>query len=69
MSIPDEVLNLDSSKLSENTELQTSPATGASDAPKMKVHFAHECHLFTIQVKLVTILLPLQHVGPFGLTL
>lgn len=33
VSIPEEVLNCDSTELSESTELQTSEATGGSDAP------------------------------------
>ena len=37
MSIPEEVLNCDSTELSESTELQTSEATGGSDAPLSEV--------------------------------
>lgn len=38
MSIPEEVLNCDSSGLSENVELQSSQATGGSGEPVSKVH-------------------------------
>lgn len=38
MSIPEEVLNCESSGLSENVELQSSQATDGSGEPVSKVH-------------------------------
>ena len=38
VSIPEEVLNCDSSGLSENVEPQSSQATGGSGEPVSKVH-------------------------------